>query len=93
MARALAVIAVAILAVSGVALAQTGINKGINPNVMSGEVVSMDPKTGTITVKVDDPQKLDQLKQGDKIRFKKAHNRNNFGGAESTPSASPKPVN
>ncbi len=93
MVRALAVIAVVVLVFAGVALAQTEINRRISPNVMSGEVVSIDPKTGTITVKVDDPQKLTQLKQGDKIRFKKAHSRTNFGGAETTPSASPKPLN
>jgi Cu/Ag efflux protein CusF len=71
MLRAIAIIALIMFALTGVTLA-AGKTRG-TAHIVSGEVVSVDTTAGTVTVKIDDPKQLDQLKEGEKVTVKHAH--------------------
>ncbi len=73
MLRAIAIVAVIMFALTGVTLAATKTAKRGTVHILSGEVVSVDATAGTVTVKVDDPKELSQLKEGEKVTVKHAH--------------------
>jgi Cu/Ag efflux protein CusF len=71
MIRAIAIIAVIMMfALTGVTLATAKTKRAAH--ILSGEVVSIDATAGTVTVKLDDPKELSQLKEGDKVAVKHA---------------------
>lgn len=73
MLRAIAIVVVIMFALTGVTLAATKTAKRGTVHILSGEVVSVDATAGTVTVKVDDPKELSQLKEGEKVTVKHAH--------------------
>jgi len=97
MLRTIAIVAVIMFALTGVTLAATK-TKGTTHHIVSGEVVSIDATAGTVTVKLDDPKQLTQLKEGDKVMVKHAHAMTSApaGGSETMPMeksmSTPKPA-
>jgi hypothetical protein len=89
MLRAIAIVAVIMFALTGVTLA-AGKTRG-GAHIVLGEVVSVDATAGTVTVKVDDPTQLSQLKEGDKVMVRHAHARSNAPakGSETMPMEKP----
>lgn len=71
MLRVIAIVAVIMFTLTGVTLAATKMKRATH--IMSGEVVSVDATAGTVTIKVEDPKELSQLKEGDRVMVRHAH--------------------
>lgn len=93
MLRAIAIVAVIIFTLTGVTLAASKTKRATH--IMSGKVVSVDATAGTVTIKVEDPKELSQLKEGDKVMVRHARTKTSApapGKSETMPMEKPMPT-